>query len=137
MLSVWCADRSVSPLRYCVAAIGRETEISSNLIKHGVENKQLFRQHTLQASMHHNSEALLGYCTRLPVSLCMCVCVMLSAFRMKHCSNQTEQCRGSLGQRRTLVHLTFTMCPTDTCAHIQRAHWLCRAVHRKPFIRHT
>lgn len=75
MLSVWCADRSVSPLGYCVAAIGREAEISSNLIKHGEENKQLFRQHTLLASMHYNSEALLGYCTRLPVSLCMFVCV--------------------------------------------------------------
>lgn len=70
-------------------------------------------------------------------SVYVCVCVMLSAFSMKHCSKQTEQCRGSLGQRRTLVHLAFAMCPTDTCAHIQRAHWLCGAVHRKPFIRHT
>ncbi|CAB1421519.1 unnamed protein product [Pleuronectes platessa] len=48
------------PLCYRVAAIRGEKEISSNLIKHGEENKQYSRQHTSQVNMHRNSEALLG-----------------------------------------------------------------------------
>lgn len=97
------------PLCYCVAAICREKEISSNLIKHGEENKQRCRQRTSQVNMHHNREVLLGWCVCLFGRVCVCVClpvVMLSVFSMKHSLSVLNK-HSSAGQLRSVLNPLF------------------------------